>query len=309
MATKRVSAKSWRHDPISLTLGSRRATSGTDVLIFRVKVGPRGGGGPAPEGIDPFSYAAVRNQRGVVQVLLGAGANVEAVSFEGNMGWATPVHHAAFQSDDHAAVIKDLLAHGANPNAISSAGSTAIHTAAEHDRLAAVALLEDAGAIVDVHIAVILGRVDVVKRFLAASSAWLEAEDGYRSATPIYFAAKSNRPDIVRLLAEHGARLDKPDNYGWTAALNAVSYAVSDALLALADMGADLNFRSLNDRWGLPKGNNVLHASVRQGFDVAVFERLVQGGADRTCRDSKGELPVDVARANGKDSLVEVLTV
>lgn len=136
------------------------------------------GEGPAPEGIDPLSYAAVRNHPDVLQVLLDAGANTEAVSFEGNMGWATPVQHAAFQSDDHAAVIKLLLDHGANPNAISSAGSTAIYTAAGHNRHAVIALLEEAGGIVDVHTAALLGRVDTVKQYLDAAAGWLDAEDG-----------------------------------------------------------------------------------------------------------------------------------
>ena len=262
----------------------------------------------AAPGLDPLAYATRRNAISVVRVLLTAGATVEALSFEGNMGWTTPLHHAAFASNEHAAIVECLLDHGATPNVISSTGSTPIQTAAEHGESDVVALLERAGATIDIHVAAMLGRVEAVQGFLDASPAWLEALDSYRQATLLFFAAGANAAAVIRHLAARGASLDTPDNFGWSPVLYAVSMHGGDALLALVELGADLHFTSTTDRWGLPAGSNVLHAALRSDLDAATIETLLAAGADATHRDDACHRPVDVARERGNDALIGLLT-
>ncbi|CAJ2505259.1 Uu.00g126530.m01.CDS01 [Anthostomella pinea] len=71
----------------------------------------------------PLLLAISRGRTEVVRHLLEAGANTEL----GNKG-QLPVHHAASLLETH--IMELLFQHGANPQALSSSGSTALHHAA-----------------------------------------------------------------------------------------------------------------------------------------------------------------------------------
>ena len=76
-------------------------------------------------GIAPLLDAAAQGHRGIVGILLAAGANINA--FDRN-GW-TPLHNAANHGRD--VVISDLLAAGANPFALDTRGLTPRDVAVE----------------------------------------------------------------------------------------------------------------------------------------------------------------------------------
>jgi hypothetical protein len=129
----------------------------------------------------------------------------------------------------------DLLCdHGADP-------SSALHAAIVHGEMESVDALIRRGAEIDLPAAAALGRIDVFRRLLAASSAddrhlalalasqfgHLEVvrllldtgEDpnrynpvgGHSHSTPLHQAAATGNGEMVRLLVEHGARLGMKD--------------------------------------------------------------------------------------------------
>jgi hypothetical protein len=129
----------------------------------------------------------------------------------------------------------DLLCdHGANP-------SSALHAAVVHGEMESVDALIRRGAAIDLPVAAALGRIDDFRRLLPASTVddrhlalalasqfghveivrlLLDAgEDsnrynpvgGHSHSTPLHQAAASGNEEMVRLLVEHGARLDMKD--------------------------------------------------------------------------------------------------
>ena len=264
----------------------------------------------APRGLDPLAYASVLGASDCVDSLLAAGAVVESVSYGADVGWCTPLVQAAFQNKEEA--VFRLLRHGANPNVMGSAGSTALMTAAGHGRIAMVDALLAAGAEMTIHVAAALGDLQEVDRILADSSAWLEAKDSYRQATPLYHAAGANRVEVVKALAARGADLDTPDQFlqqpGWTPLFRAAFGDCTDVVLALVDLGADVNYISPNARWKRPAGTTVLHAACYEaGTTPEVIGALLRNGANTQVTDSEGKRPVDVARDGSRDDLVAVL--
>jgi ankyrin repeat protein len=118
----------------------------------------------------------------LVKMLLAAGANPSAASKYGH----TPLHY--FATDNQVAEMRELLNAGADVNAFNRVGETPLHSAAGVGQLAAVRLLLDRGADPNAH-----------KR----KNQYLR--DGY---TPLHRAVRSVEGDIVRL--RH--KMQKPSN-------------------------------------------------------------------------------------------------
>lgn len=136
----------------------------------------------------PLHRAALYNENAeVVQVLLDAGAQVDARNgFFDTCSECTPLQ-AAIMYNESAEVVKALLAAGADPNARDRAGFTPLHRAAWHNQ-----------------------DPSVVERLLLAG-ADLEVRDGgdwsgCRMCTPLHRAAMSNKnPAVVEALLAAGA--------------------------------------------------------------------------------------------------------
>jgi ankyrin repeat protein len=109
-------------------------------------------------------------------------------------------------------------------------------------------------------------------------------------STPLLRAAKALDAPAVRLLVDHGAKLDLPNNRGITPIMAAAGMGSTDAdtrgyytaedtaqrsvdtLKILLDAGADVNSKS-------PQGLTPLHEAARWGWNAAV-QFLVDRGAD-----------------------------
>lgn len=127
------------------------------------------------DGLTALHWAAMNNNREMVDLLLYAGATVRPLT---RVGGYQPLHLAA--RSGHTEVAEALLAAGANPNAWTSTGVTPLHFAA-------------------------LANAPATIRVLAQAGADLNAPDGYQSRTPLIFAAGRNATDAVSTLLELGA--------------------------------------------------------------------------------------------------------
>jgi ankyrin repeat protein len=132
-----------------------------------------------PDGMTALHWAAQRGDVGGAQMLMYAGARVDAVTRNGNY---TPLHLAA--RSGRAAAVKALLAAGADVNAVTTTGAvTALHFAASNGDPATVSALLDKGAPVD-------------------------TREGAWGQTPLMWAASANRLAALDVLIKRGANLE-----------------------------------------------------------------------------------------------------
>lgn len=130
------------------------------------------------DGMTALHWAASRGDVGVVQMLVYAGARVDAATRNGNY---TPLHLAS--RNGRAGAVKALLKAGSDPNvATTSGGATPLHLAAA------------------------IGSVESVEALIAAG-AKVDAPDGAWEQTPLMWAANYDRAGVVKALLAHGANI------------------------------------------------------------------------------------------------------
>jgi ankyrin repeat protein len=204
--------------------------------------------------------------------------------------WAPGVVPWAAQRQREPAILRFLLARGADVNGKGDDGSTAMHIAVIDQNADVIKILLDAGA--DVNAVDSTGRTPL---FILT----------------LYFSSHSPPlSSLVRLLLDRGADVNALDKDGQTPLLLAVSQLFATAgrgaatpsplLRLLLASGADLNRRGAS--------STPLHIAVEKG-DEAMAAMLLDAGANASAVDAKGRAPLHVAfsAANVSDSLVRQL--
>jgi ankyrin repeat protein len=162
-----------------------------------------------------------------------------------------------------------------------------------------IAFLEKKGAVEKGHpllIAARTGDVAIVEREIAAK-ANLEMTDG-GERTPLMRAAMFNRAEIIRRLAEAGAKLNTRLEYE-TAVHMAARENHVDAIKALAAAGADLNSRA-------PDQDTPVRVAVERGH-VEALSALVDAKADVNLGNPADTTPLGRAIGLGNLALVKQL--
>ena len=225
------------------------------------------------------------------------------VERDGTAGW-TPLHLAVTAGQE--AVVRVLVAAGADLHARTEHGRTPLHVALE-SWPPMVATLRELGAVLDAPSAAYLDDVEQLERELA---------DGVALSTPhtgelLAWAAYGGAPAAARLLLDRGADVD-------AGALHAAAgRGQLELVRLLLDAGADV------DRRDPDSGRTPLHAAVAAGPDgdaPEVVRALLAAGADvdATTHDGASALDIgrvaaarerrtDADRASGNDALVELL--
>ncbi len=240
------------------------------------------------------------------KLLVAAGADVDDQAAYGISPMVLAAH------SDHADVVAFLLEAGADPNA-AGAGYTALHAAILRGNEAAVKALLEHGA-------------DPNARLQAATPTRRESGDfffhnTFIGATPIWLAARFGEPEIMRLLAQHGADpsfvddVDYPTgsygtygrvhegrttilmaavgmggdvNSGWNVPGPAQREAVAlEAVKVAVDLGVDVNAANAN-------GNTALHGAASKGFE-SIVQYLTEHGADGALKNADGRTPAEMA--------------
>ena len=221
-----------------------------------------------PDGTTALHWAVHRDDRDAVDVLIRAGAHVNAVNRYG----VAPISLAALNGS--APILESLLKAGADANAALEGGETALMTAAR------------------------TGKVDAIK-VLLAHGADVNAREATNGQTALMWAAAENNGDAIRTLLEAGAELDartgpqagaaKPASSGvfsqatgarakessrpsFTAFLFAVQHGHIEVANTLLAAGADPNE-------ALPDGTSALVLATMNGnWELGAF--LLEKGAD-----------------------------
>ena len=195
--------------------------------------------------------AAERGDAAAVEALLVSGA-ADADAADAADGGCQLLHIAARKG--HASVVELLLQHGADMNAATARGRTALHEAANAE---VALLLLDRGA--DVTAAAACG--------------------GVKGVTPLHAAARDYNEELVRALLDAGAPIDAADSNGQQALHLAVKAGVFEVAELLLERGADVN--AADNAGAMP-----LHIACGSPLDEdyegpAEFVRLLLGrGAD-----------------------------
>lgn len=241
-------------------------------------------------GYTPLLFAVRVGDVESATLLLAAGADVDDQAASG-VSATVLAAHAGF-----ADMVELLLENGADPNG-ADAGYTALHAALLHRDERAVRSLLSHGA--DPNAPVRLGtptRRDSVDSYIHTK---------YIGATPFWLAARFSQPEVMRLLAEHGADplFEHYVEY-WeagSASANRTNYLYSEghttAPMAALGMG------------GCCRTDGFLRPE-RSEIEALTFEAVqvtVELGVDVNAANRLGSTVLDAAIFHGYDSVVEFL--
>ncbi len=243
-----------------------QAIRNDDLVTLRALVGAHGANVKDSLGQTPLMMAAAFGSIEAVRVLIASGADVNAASGSG----VTALHWSVRDVE----TARLLLAAGADVNARSSIGRTPLVVAASTSGTAEmVGLLLDKGA--DVNIADAIG------------------------VTPLVAAAGVDDTAVAKLLLARGAAVNAKANIGGaaTALLGAAYNGNVELTRVLLAHGADVNAVSA-DRNGTAKNGPIqfgyvtpLHMATSSG-SIDVVKLLLDGGAKFDLADVRGMTPL-----------------
>jgi ankyrin repeat protein len=206
---------------------------------------------------------------------------------------ASALHWAAYRND--LAAVKRLLGEGADPNAVNRFGVTPLHEAATVGNAALLEALLEAGG--------------------DANAAFGEGE------TVLMTAARAGDAASVKTLLAHGGKPDATESWhGQTALMWAAIENHADVVQLLIDAGAEVDRASAKHDWvkisysegNVPKtrdlgGLTALQFAAREGSLEAV-EKLLAAGADANAAEPMYQLtPLQLAILNGHYTLAKRL--
>lgn len=201
-------------------------------------------------GLTPLLIASAMGRLEAVALLLEAGANPNALDANGFAALHRAVRGEADRGVDPvlragaAAIVKALLAHGADPNLrlrqqkptlaanyLSLAGATPLALAAEVNNIDAVRALVNGGA--DVHIPTAHNTTALM----------LAAGAGTEASRPRAPEERATAVETARFLVDRGANVNAVGEFGWTAVHAAAFQGLNDVIELLAAKGAKLDVK------------------------------------------------------------------
>ena len=250
----------------------------------------------------------------MADALLGAGASVSSRDQYGD----TPLHYAAFCGSTD--VAKKLLAAGADVNSVSADGRTALAIAKDEGRVDIVNMIMDAATSGSMStlssakeaelIAIGKGAADSAAIFAGGSDGSkavkgvtsLEAAGNAYTLGVTALSDASFLGDVrsISALLKSGADVNGADQDGITPLHRAATSRSVLAVGLLLGHGADPNARDAS-------GCTPLHYSSFCGLSD-ISHMLLSAGGDPLRRNRDKLTPIDVARAEGREAVVKLLT-
>uniref|UniRef100_A0A8C9Y8X1 Ankyrin repeat and sterile alpha motif domain containing 6 n=1 Tax=Sander lucioperca TaxID=283035 RepID=A0A8C9Y8X1_SANLU len=154
------------------------------------------------------------------------------------------------------AVTQQLVERGADPDRINVLSKTAFELAMQLKQRDIKAYLDSITTVrpqtdddrrrPDVFSALKLGNSQLVKEILEEDPTQVNSSN-QEGASPLMMAAVSGQLEVVQLMVEKNADIDKQDGvHGWTALMQATYHGNKDIVKYLLSQGADVNLRAKN---------------------------------------------------------------
>ncbi|XP_056000943.1 uncharacterized protein LOC130048352 isoform X2 [Ostrea edulis] len=285
----------------------------------------------------PLYIAAKLGLDQILELLINKGGDVNIC----NKDWKTPLHVAAHLKNTK--IVKQLLEGKAKVNMKDKDSNLALHLATREGKLDIVKLLLKKNADVNVvnnqdesplFLACSNGNYDIVKElvkseasvnirnieyytslhaaseknlieiveYLVTKGATINANDK-TNKTPLYCACERGNTNVIRYLLKNGANVHLCDEHNVT------------PLILVSKTGQLENVKLIVEHLDDPKQINrcdnerksaLHHACSEHSQDVVKY--LKKNHADLTLRDAEGCTPIDIARENDFDDLVDILS-
>ncbi|HXB05617.1 MAG TPA: ankyrin repeat domain-containing protein [Puia sp.] len=205
---------------------------------------------------------------------------------------------------------ENLLKAGANANLLDSLSRFPLWIAVWNDDPAMVRLLSLNGADVNhpfknkdevsltcIDVACQNGSTEIVK-ILVDHGAKVNAK-GYVGHSPLRIASRNGHLDIVKFLISKGADIDSEGDDRATPLESAAGKGHLDIVMVLIAAGAKVNHQDKD-------GDTALHEAARGGF-LEVAQYLLSKGADTSLKDNDGSTADDIAKTSGQPKVAELL--
>ncbi|XP_029955528.1 ankyrin repeat and SAM domain-containing protein 6 [Salarias fasciatus] len=215
--------------------------------------GGGGGGGGSREFMDitALMVAAQFGHEAAVRLLLEWGSDVNFS--QKTTGWG-PLMIATLSGK--VAVAQQLVERGADPDRVNVLSKTAFELAMQLKQRDVKAYLDSITSVrpqtdderrrPDVFSALKLGNSQLVKEILEEDPAQVNFSN-QEGASPLMIAAVSGQLEVVQLMVEKNADIDKQDAvHGWTALMQATYHGNKDIVKYLLSQKADVNLRAKN---------------------------------------------------------------
>jgi ankyrin repeat protein len=237
----------------------------------------------AANAVEDYRQKTPKNAAAVAEILLQAGANVDATIEAYGTEWtalgliATSLH--PLEAGVQIALTEILLDAGASVNGVSEEW-TPLVMALRNGRGAAAELLARRGARLDLEGAAGVGRLDVVKRFFKDDGSLKPVATKTQMEAGFLWACEYGRNNVVDFLVKHGVDLWAHDVNGQTGLHWAVIGGRLDTIPLLLERGASLE--ATNFYGGTVLGQALWSAlNGNRSIDyVPIVETLLNAGAN-----------------------------
>ncbi|KAJ3484982.1 hypothetical protein NLG97_g6919 [Lecanicillium saksenae] len=228
-------------------------------------------------GMLPLHLAILNNNLSIFNLLIEE--DTFGIGVATSKGWL-PIHYAA--SYGHAEMIQILIDCGADATAVDAKGTNSVQLAAQSGHEGALRLLIKHG--VDtlacrsdgwnpLHIASYYGHADIVRALLEHD----EVAFAINAMTPAgltaaFLAAAKGKTEVMKVLLNCNADIEKGDKNGWTTIFAACRCGQIDVVKLLLGAGANLSVKAAG-------GYTALHVAMMSGVS-AIVEMLLDNGMD-----------------------------
>ncbi|XP_039547785.1 kinase D-interacting substrate of 220 kDa B isoform X4 [Pimephales promelas] len=224
--------------------------------------------GRSDNGQTPLMLASEQGSLEIVQELIRRGANVNLDDVD---CWSALISAA---KEGHVEVVKELLENSAYIEHRDSGGWTALTWASYKNRVEVATVLLENGA----------NPITTGLQY---------------SVYPIIWAAGRGHSEIVKLLLEHGAKVNCSDKYGTTPLIWAARKGHYDCVMHLLENGADVDQEGANSM-------TALIVAVKGGYTEVVKE-LLKRNPNVNMTDKDGNTALMIAAKEGYTEIVQDL--
>jgi ankyrin repeat protein len=245
-------------------------------------------------------HRAISDRRiDVAQRLIEYGADLDRCCYFGDVD--APLHRAVYTNQPQ--LVELLLEYGAAIDLPDRLGRTPIDIAIKEGNRSMVLFLVDRGAAKSIHVAVAIGDVEAVDRYLQAGGD-PDLRAGNYGCSPLHVAAICDRVEIAQILIKAGAQVDLEFRQDDFAILAAARHSCCEMVELLVAHGAQTDVSNLycgnlvnNAAWGgrteiirlaieryslaaegeRPYGGNSVQAAAGNG-QIATLEFLISQG-------------------------------